>query len=139
MKLILILTAFITVSNASATEFLTSSQESNVLEAIDNICGDTWCEGDFDYSFDKINCSVEDKSCELSFVYIYKVWNEEINEEVTLGTAPMKCTLSGIASYEDMIDIERQWLDLSYDFYEKVTECVTDNEDTAYDTIDMGY
>jgi len=43
---------------------LTDRQERVVLDLIDDICGDTWCEGDFKFDFRKFSCK-EDASCTL--------------------------------------------------------------------------
>ena len=36
---------------------LTKQQASTVLSLVDSICGDTWCEGDHNFHFDRIECA----------------------------------------------------------------------------------
>jgi len=43
---------------------LTDRQERVVLDLIDDICGDTWCEGDFAFDFRKFSCK-EAGDCKL--------------------------------------------------------------------------
>lgn len=44
---------------------LTAQQERVVLHLIDDICGDTWCEGDFAFDFRRLSCEPAERSCEL--------------------------------------------------------------------------
>ena len=45
---------------------LTSSQAKTVLRLVDTICGDTWCDGDYDFGFRKISCDKRAKACTLT-------------------------------------------------------------------------
>ena len=55
--LITLLLAFISLSTfASVNNHLTPVEEKGLLKSIDNICGDTWCEGDFNYNFVEVRC-----------------------------------------------------------------------------------
>jgi hypothetical protein len=44
---------------------LTSAQERTVLRLIDDICADTWCEGDHALRFTRFSCSPRRASCTL--------------------------------------------------------------------------
>ncbi|CBW26641.1 hypothetical protein BMS_1819 [Halobacteriovorax marinus SJ] len=109
--------------NIHAAEFLTSSQKNEVLTQIDNICGDTWCEGDYDYSFNEINCDSETKTCALNFDYISYTHNEDGWDVVGEQRSTVTCTIEGVSKYEDMVDTGRRYGGLVWDFYEKVGEC----------------
>ncbi|MEP7049245.1 MAG: hypothetical protein ABJB12_02785 [Pseudomonadota bacterium] len=63
------------VSEASATESqrealvpnaLSWSQTKAVLRLIDDICGDTWCDGDYDFAFRRLTCSNTLHTCTLT-------------------------------------------------------------------------
>jgi len=45
---------------------LTSAEESTALKLIDDICGDTWCSGDYDFRFDSLRCCASSESCTLT-------------------------------------------------------------------------
>lgn len=45
---------------------LTVSQERVVLRLIDNVCGDTWCEGDYAFRFRRFSCEPAKPSCTLA-------------------------------------------------------------------------
>ena len=45
---------------------LTAKQAKDVLTMLDDTCGDSWCEGDFDWQFQKLTCDFGKKSCTLT-------------------------------------------------------------------------
>lgn len=47
---------------------LSRAEAAAVLDAIDDICGDTWCEGDHDFRFRKIVCNQRTSTCSLFFL-----------------------------------------------------------------------
>ncbi len=135
MKLLLSLALLLSFQSAFATNFLTEDQESETLTQIDNICGDTWCEGDYDYSFNELKCDSETNTCELTFEFILYVHDEEgahpsydiIGEQ----RAEVTCTLAGVSSYEQMVDTSLRYGGLIHEFYETVGECIDENYDQA--------
>ncbi|PIK15778.1 hypothetical protein [Halobacteriovorax sp. JY17] len=139
MKQLILLATLLTFSNSYAENFLTESQADTVLESIDNICGDTWCEGDFNFSFNEITCSSETNSCDLSFEFINEVYDYETDQVIVEERASVTCTLTGVTGYEYMIDTSSRWNHLGHSFYEKVTDCISDKEEIAYDTFTMDY
>lgn len=61
--------AALLVSPASAddaTGQLSARQERIVVGLIDDVCGDTWCEGDFAFDFRRFSCDAIERSCELT-------------------------------------------------------------------------
>jgi len=57
------------LAHAVSYEFLNKTQKKQVLRAIDNVCGDTWCEGDYNFRFNQLFCSTRTKSCRMIFQY----------------------------------------------------------------------
>lgn len=53
-------------SSQPDTRGLTGRQEATVLRLIDQICGDTWCEGDFRYDFRTFSCDAAHRTCRLT-------------------------------------------------------------------------
>ncbi len=49
-----------------STQQLSARQEHVVLGLIDDICGDTWCEGDFAFDFRRFSCDLHERSCDLT-------------------------------------------------------------------------
>jgi hypothetical protein len=50
---------------SAAPASLTADQAKKVLESINELCGDTWCEGQFDWKFQALEC--KEGKCKLSF------------------------------------------------------------------------
>lgn len=44
---------------------LTPRQEAVVLDLIDDLCGDTWCEGDHAFDFRRFSCDPDARACTL--------------------------------------------------------------------------
>ncbi len=98
--------------------------EDDALQALDNICGDTWCEGDFDFSFQSLECDLSKQTCELSFSYIE--WGETSGDEWEIvKEIPAKCTLEGITS-ASMLESRNYGMPQD-DLYWKVGDCIDEN------------
>jgi hypothetical protein len=53
-------------SEALALNALTPAQSKTALRLIDTICGDTWCDGDYDFGFRRLTCSKAGQTCTLT-------------------------------------------------------------------------
>lgn len=53
-------------TEALAPNALTPAQTKTVLRLIDDICGDTWCDGDYDFGFRRLTCSGALHTCTLT-------------------------------------------------------------------------
>lgn len=136
MKKIIGLISLLLISNTFSAEFLTNNQKIIVLEEIDNICGDTWCEGDFNFSFNEITCDSKTQSCQIEMDLIddYNCENEDgCDSPFYSGT----CSLANLNKYEDMIDESRRWRSLNDDFYFALSDCISDLESEAYVALDL--
>jgi hypothetical protein len=99
-----------------------------VLTQIDNACGDSWCESDFNFTFDSFECDFTLKQCTLGF-RLYPLDRQD------LLSSPQTCTLGPVASATDLLHgILEGILDGTYDerlvrlnpsFYEKVDSCLS--------------
>lgn len=134
----LFLCLFIT-SQSFAANSLTRSEEFNILNELEYICGDTWCGGDFNFAFNEIKCDFESKSCELLFEYINEVYNYETDELIKEERVEVTCNLTGIENYNGIISNTRNRGTLVDSFYYDVTDCFSDNLAIAYDTFDLDY
>ena len=57
--------AHASTSSPSWTPVLTGAQQRTVLDLIDDVCGDTWCEGDARFDFRTFTCDRQQVSCTL--------------------------------------------------------------------------
>lgn len=78
---------------------LSRSQAKEILEAIDQQCGDTWCEGDFNWSFNKIKCDFGKGECKLSIELIDTDTGEEKKRY------PRKVVVKGFHSFSEMVEV----------------------------------
>ena len=89
------------------------------LGAIDSICADTWCSGDFNYRFDSLKCDFERATCVLR--YRSGEWPAE--GAVMRFSRSGRCQLKGIRSPSDLIE-DAVWVRLKDAPYEKITNCL---------------
>src|SRR4051812_11782524 len=53
-------------SEALTPNALSAAQAKTVLRLIDDICGDTWCDGDYDFGFRRLSCNSALHTCTLT-------------------------------------------------------------------------
>ena len=123
MKSLLLIFALISLNSVQASpppsDFLSAGQQASIVRAIDNICGDSWCEGDYDFKFNAFNCNVKSSLCDLNFQFIDR------NGEQALYSKKQVCSFSGIKSYQQIMDNDRS---LNQEFYNELNNCINEKE-----------
>ena len=118
-------------AEALARNALTKKQAGTVLELIDDICGDTWCEGDHDFHFDQIQCqrgcsSSHAGSCQLTF----RIFPHDSN----LATGPSylrTCQTPGFTGFDSLVDTAADgYQSLEWEYYDALNACISDLEST---------
>jgi len=109
-----------TTAEADATEAmkadvagLTAAQAREVLTALDNICGDTWCEGDFSWHFKRMTCNFGLKRCTVT-MFIEDGYGEG-------KTWWRSARISRVSSYRSLMSGG----ELTDSFYDKVNVAVS--------------
>ena len=106
---------------------LTKAQQAKVLKLVDDICGDTWCEGDHNFSFDRLQCrqgcARQPGSCELTF----RVFSYDTDVE-TGPTYVRTCTTPGFTGYASLVKTTGTYESLQPEFFGALTECIGDVE-----------
>lgn len=107
---------------------LSPTQEQLALKLIDDICGDTWCSGDYNYDFRHLTCSAprgpRPGTCTLNL--------QLIPREGVPSPRPFfnrTCTTGNFLAFDSLIATARngyQYLQPSY--YDALTECTTNIE-----------
>ena len=126
---------------------LSPAQNRAVVQSLDNICGDTWCEGDYNWGFDKLKCNFAAKECSIELTlkeYISdmtakdkKAYLKRIlalpsvgydkNEDTEYVTYTQTCPILGVTKVSDVYNSkDDEYSELVYD---KVTDCITTMED----------
>jgi hypothetical protein len=113
---------------AETTEALTQGglsrrEEAVALKAIDDICGDTWCEGDHNFSFDRLECAKgcagQAGSCRLTF----RVFSYDTDIE-TGPTYTRSCRTPGFTGFDSLIETFGDYHSLQPAYYDALTACI---------------
>ncbi|WP_394832862.1 hypothetical protein LVJ94_40810 [Pendulispora rubella] len=104
------------------TSDLSKEQAAIALKLLDDICGDTWCEGEYNWHFPKIVCRFAQTSCTVTF-------------RVTTYDDPPKnytrwCKVRELTRFEDLVQTAPNgYQSLNDAFYDKVSACISRIED----------
>jgi hypothetical protein len=105
---------------ADAVSSLTDDQAKTVLRVIDNTCGDTWCDGDFDFRFKKIVCQPARNSCTMLTFDTYPAFSDQKPSYYWRS-----CRMVGFSKYEDLINTAPTgYQSLTEGFYDAVSDCI---------------
>lgn len=137
MKSVILVLCFIFSAQLFAKNSLTRFEEAKALEAFDSICGDTWCGGDFNFSFNELDCNYETKSCVLSFEYIYEVYDYNLDEITQEQRVDVTCTILEVINFDSIISSSSRTGALTNKFYDEATDCFSEKLYIAYDTFEM--
>ncbi len=97
---------------------LNKAQSSTVLKLLDDVCGDSWCEGDYDWHFPKIVCHFTPGTCTLTF----RITDPNPTPPKTYWRS---CKVSGLRSFEDLVDTAPNgYQSLENGFYDDVSICI---------------
>lgn len=122
MKSIILSLILLLTIHANAQEIFTAKQQNTILNEIDTFCGDTFCEGDFNYRFSEFRCEQEISLCVLDFQF-WEYGQESLKE---WGF----CNFKNIHSLNDIYRTSTQGRTHLMDkFAEPLIECVTTFEE----------
>jgi hypothetical protein len=100
---------------------LTREQAATAVDLIDDICGDSWCEGENDFEFRALGCSARTERCTL----VFKI----IPRDSTPGAPPFfwrSCTTGDFAGFESLVTTaENGYQALTPEYYDALTECIS--------------
>jgi len=100
---------------------LSRREEKRALFAIDQICADTWCEGDYNFRFRDLICNFTLGSCVLK--YQTSPWPSREGQKVSWSN-PFTCVIRNISNFDQLITVRGRQDDLNSDPYEQITECI---------------
>jgi hypothetical protein len=89
-----------------------------ILTALDNICGDTWCEGVFDFYFSNISI-IQNK-----VLVRYEMFSN-VGHQINPTRYSFVCKIEGFTGLDNLIDNNDS---LNQEFYDKISDCIGDNE-----------
>jgi hypothetical protein len=98
-----------------------------VLKLIDDICGDTWCEGDNDFAFERLTCqaaatnSPNGGTCRLGLRIIPRDGGRR--------SYLRSCFTSGFFGFDSLVDTTQSgYQSLDWDYYLALTDCISQLE-----------
>jgi len=103
---------------------LTKQQASTVLRLVDNACGDSWCEGNHNYHFDRIECTrpcgKQPGTCRLSFrLFPYD------SDLQTGPTYARTCKSNGFTGFASLVDTAADGSQsLAWPYYDALSACI---------------
>ncbi|MBT4761815.1 MAG: hypothetical protein HOO06_08980 [Bdellovibrionaceae bacterium] len=164
MKLLFLITIYLTTlpSLHSLAGELSTSDYKRVAKDLDNICGDTWCEADFDWHIYNLKCDFLKETCEISLdlrdnyytnnaneltplqikhKIIYDKYFKDLlpntyfedDEDTQVHVYPQLCTLSGYKNKFELLTGNSY----SQMLFDDVTECINSIETKYYDAQDI--
>ncbi len=131
MYRILTLTMFVLAHSIPLSAFAGAptkiDPEVRVLTAIDNICGDTWCEGDFQFRFNKVSFDRKQLQTVVDFTMTPYAAEEAIASDPVASDSKfeVQCIVGGFA---DASTILKGNGSLDEAFYTSLSECVNNFE-----------
>lgn len=107
---------------------LTETQASAVLTLVDNICGDSWCEGDHNFHFDRIECTPACRStpgtCRLRFRLF--PYDSDLRQGPVYARS---CETSGFYGFNSLVDTtENGYPSLNWEYYDQLSACIHEIE-----------
>jgi hypothetical protein len=99
---------------------LTREQEEEARLLIDNIGGDTWNEGDYDWRFTGVRCDFGTQSCSMDIT----VSDHDTGTGEPRRRFQRSGNVYGVTGYDEMVEGPEQNRRLQPDFYTKVADLV---------------
>lgn len=124
--------AFSSIAFAGATSpaKVKVTGEEKVRKAIDDICGDTWCEGDFKFKFDSVSFDKKAVQTTVNFTMTPYIDEEKIADGETSSATiintnySVQCVIKGFADANLIV----KGFSLDNTFYSAVSDCVNNLE-----------
>lgn len=118
-----------TTSELCAKNALSPTEEKTALKLIDDICGDTWCEGDNNFAFKKLDCVAPTRArpgtCTLQLRIIPR--EGAAGYPRSFNRACTTPSFTGLASLVETSSSGYQ--SLQWDYYLALTDCISSLED----------
>jgi hypothetical protein len=108
-------------AEALAVNALSAAQAKTTLRLIDNICGDTWCDGDYDFGFRRLTCSKAAHTCTLT-LQAFPV------DGVTSSQRSYwrSCKTPGFTGFASLVSTAPNgYQSLTDDYYDVLSECIS--------------
>lgn len=104
---------------------LSAEQERTTLKLIDDVCGDTWCSGDYNYQFQKLSCHAGKKGQAGACTLRLRIFPRE-GVPSPKASYTRTCTTGGFQDFASLVlTTSRDFQFLQPDYYDALTECIS--------------
>ncbi len=108
-------------ADALTVNALSAAQSKTVLRLIDTICGDTWCDGDYDFGFRRLTCSQAGKTCTL-VLQAFPIEGVKSSQKSYWRS----CKTPGFNGFALLVNTAPNgYQSLTDDYYDVLSECVS--------------
>jgi hypothetical protein len=108
-------------SEALAVNALSVAQAKTTLRLIDDICGDTWCDGDYDFGFRRLTCSKAAHTCTLT-LQAFPV-EGVISSQKSYWRS---CKTPGFTGFASLVSTAPNgYQSLNDEYYDTLSECIS--------------
>lgn len=98
------------------------AETATILKAIDNICGDTWCEGDYSFRFKNVYLNAESNSTKVQFTMSINYPIElDANSTINRQNFAVSCIVPGFSKPNSILEPNGS---LNWEFYSNLTDCI---------------
>ena len=106
---------------SKAANDLTSAQQKLVLNLLNDHCGDSWCEGEYDLDFQKITCSFSAKTCTFTVKITDPGTQDSTADDKIYFRA---CKMTKLDKFDSLVETSGNgFQDLTDGFYDKADAC----------------
>lgn len=107
-----------TLDDKADANSLTTAQQKAALFQLNQICGDTWCDGDWNFEFKKIVCHWSAGTCTTTAL----IWPYTDAHPVPVYWR--SCKIAGLHHFTDLVDTAANgYQSIDQGFYDKMTTC----------------
>lgn len=143
---------------SSHASLFSKSELDKVSLEIDNICADSWCDGEFNWNYYNLRCDLSLGKCRLNIVlideyyfsnrsdkenqdrynyesFMFKKYNDlgmDNNNDKRKILMDKVCTINDMSTKEDVISYSRSQLIYSDKLYENVNRCISVMEEDFF-------
>lgn len=101
-------------------------EAATILKAIDNICGDTWCEGDYSFRFENVILDAASNSTRVLFTMsIHNAIELNPNASILTQKFDVSCNVPGYSTFASIMTADDR---LNWDFYTNLSDCINNLE-----------
>ncbi len=102
---------------------LSEPEQKVVLKLIDDICGDTWCSGDYDFGFRRISCQTGGNAPSGTCTLTLQIFPRE-GVPSARRMYWRSCKTGGFSGFDSLVRITNGYQSLQQDYYSTLTDCI---------------